>query len=293
MARCPTLCVACLLLLLPAARGDDARNPLDAAPSLHARLGDVKVHYKSIGKGTTALVLVHGLTADLNSWRHQVPALDGKVRLVLIDLPGHGRSDKPRIDYTMDLFARAIDAVLVDAGVTRAVLAGHSMGAPVVRQYYRRYPKKVAGLIAVDGRLQKWRASPEAIGKFIAQFEGPDYKAAVGRLIDAGLVTSTPEELRKHLKAVYPTAPQHVAVSALRGLQDPAIWKDDPIEVPVQALLAKGPQWTADYEKYLRKLAPGIDYRQMEGVGHFLMMEKPKEFNALLLAFLKKIEVVK
>jgi pimeloyl-ACP methyl ester carboxylesterase len=284
---------ACLLLVgCLAARGDEAANPLDSAPSHYAKFDKTKVHYKSLGKGDTALVLIHGWTADMNSWRYQVPAFDGKVRLILIDLPGHGKSDKPKTDYTMDYFAKAIDAVLTEAGVEKAVLAGHSMGTPVVRQYYRRFPKKVLGLVAVDGRLRKSDLPPETIRNLTEQFEGPNFKAVVGKFI-AGMVTKdTPEEVRRHLKA-YPSAPQHVAVSAMKGMLDPAIWKDDPIKVPVQAILADLPFWTPEYEKYVRKLAPGIDYRKMEDVGHFLMMEKPKEFNAILMEFLKKNGVVK
>ncbi len=284
---------ACLLLIVGLTAHGQEANPLDAAPSLYARFGKMKVHYKSLGKGNTALIFVHGWTADMTSWRYQVPAFDGKVRMVLVDLPGHGKSDKPEINYTMDLFARAVDAVLTEAGVEKAVLIGHSMGTPVVRQYYRLYPKKVIALVAVDGRLQKFDLPPERIKQFARQFDSPDFKKVVGKFIDGMLTKDTPEEVRKHLKAAYPAAPKHVAVSAMKAMMDPAIWKDDPIKVPAQAILAKGPQWTPAYEKYVRKLAPGIDYQTMDGVGHFLMMEKPKEFNALLMAFLKKNDVVK
>jgi pimeloyl-ACP methyl ester carboxylesterase len=58
--------------------------------------------------------------------------------------------------------------------------------------------------------------------------------------------------------------------------------------VPVQVIVAKRPSWAAEHEKYVRELAPGVDYRTMEGVGHFLMMEKPKEFNAILMEFLAR-----
>jgi pimeloyl-ACP methyl ester carboxylesterase len=290
----PHLGAACMLLIAGfAASADEPANTLDKAPSLFAKSGEMKIHYKSLGKGKTALVFVHGWTADMTSWRYQVPAFDGKVRMILVDLPGHGKSDKPELDYTMDVFARAVDDVLTEAGVEKVILAGHSMGTPVVRQYYRKYPKKVLGLIAVDGRLQRFNVPPELIKKIVTQFEGKDFKAAAGKFIDAMLTKDTPEEVRRHLKENYPTAPRHVALSAMKGMMDPSIWKDDPIEVPAQTIVAKGPNWTAEYEKHVRRLAPGIDYHTMDGVGHFLMMEKPKEFNALMMAFLKKNGVVK
>ena len=54
----------------------------------------MKVHYKVLGRGEPTLVLVHGWTCNLGFWSGQAP-LASSVRIVLIDLPGHGESDKP------------------------------------------------------------------------------------------------------------------------------------------------------------------------------------------------------
>src|SRR5262245_54992682 len=138
------------LLALPA-RAEPPAGLLDKAPSRFATSDGVRVHYKSLGEGKTALVLVHGWSCDHTLWREQAAEFAGKVRDVALDLPGHGRSDRPEVAYTIDRFARAVDAVLTDAGVKSAVLAGHSMGSPVVRHFYRLHPKKVKGLVIVDG----------------------------------------------------------------------------------------------------------------------------------------------
>ena len=70
-------------------------------------------------------------------------------------------------------------------------------------------------------------------------------------------------------------------------------WGDDEVKVPTMALMAKSPLWTDDYKAYAKKLAPGLDYREFDGVGHFLFMERPKEINAALAEFLKKQGVLK
>ena len=143
-----------LVLSVSWARGDAPADVLDKAPSRSARSGDLKVHYKSLGEGDTAIVFVHGWCCDHSVWRDQAAALDGKARLLFIDLPGYGKSDRPKADCTMDMFAKGIDAVLRDAGVEHAVLVGHSMGTPVVRQFYRLYPAKTKALVFVDGALR-------------------------------------------------------------------------------------------------------------------------------------------
>ncbi len=105
-----------------------------------ATLDGVRIHYTNYGAGEKALLLVHGWSSDETVWKKQAPELAKTMRVITVDLPGHGQSDQPEIDYTMDYYARALDAVLRDAGVKKAVLAGHSNGTPVVRQFYRRYP---------------------------------------------------------------------------------------------------------------------------------------------------------
>jgi len=61
----------------------------------------------------------------------------------------------------------------------------------------------------------------------------------------------------------------------------------------VLALLAKSPFWQPDTEQFLRTLAPDFELQWFEGVGHFLMMEKPKEFNEAVIAFLNKKALLK
>lgn len=280
-----------LLTLSPSAlvaqRGEPART-IDE-PSQFADLGKIRVHYKSLGNGNTALVFVHGWTCDLTFWRSQVPAFDGKTRILLIDLPGHGQSDKPKTDYTMDLFARAVDAVLQDAGVETAALVGHSMGVPVVRQFYRLFPKKTRALVAVDGAIRSAEGDVEAADKFSRSLAGPDFRETQAKAIDSFFTDQTPADVRKSVKAAMQSTPQHVAVSAMKGMGDPEIWKEDKIEVPLQVILARqGPFWSADYEKQSRQLVPQMDYRVMDDVGHFLMLERPKEFNEVLGGFLRK-----
>ena len=65
------------------------------------------------------------------------------------------------------------------------------------------------------------------------------------------------------------------------------------LDVPLLCVLAKSPFWSDDYEAFVRKLAPRVEYRVLDGVGHFLMMEKPKEFNDAVIAFLDKNALLK
>jgi pimeloyl-ACP methyl ester carboxylesterase len=275
-----------------AAPGEEPARAVDQAPSRFATLDGIRVHYQSLGHGDPALVFVHGWTCDLTFWRAQVPVFAGNTRILLLDLPGHGQSDKPTIEYTMDLVARAVDAVLQDARVDTAVLAGHSMGTPVIRQFYRLLPYKTRALVAVDGPLRAFDGHAGAFEPLIAPVSEPEYKKHQATLLDSMVTDKTPADVRQTVRATMQSAPRHVAVSAMKGMLDPALWTDEKIAVPLQVIMAKTPFWPADYEPYVRPLAPQVDYPVMDSVGHFLMLEEPGAFNELLAAFLRQERLV-
>lgn len=265
-------------------------DSLDAAPSRFAALDGAKVHYKSLGDPTskTAVVFVHGWSCDLTSWRAQVPAFEGKARLLLVDLPGHGKSDRPPVEYTMVRFADAVEAVMRDAGVERALLVGHSMGTPVIRQFARKYPQKTLGLVAVDGALRLPKMERAQLDAFISRFASPDFGKALNGFVESMFAPTTSEASKAAIRATTASATQHVAVSAMKNMFDPAGWSDDQVRVPLQVIVAKSPLWSADYFAFVKTLNPAVEIHEIEDSGHFVMIEKPAEVNALLLGFASK-----
>jgi len=259
--------------------------------SQFAKLDGARIHYKSFGKGKDALVLVHGWTCNLDNWRDQIPDFAKRNRVIALDLPGHGQSDKPEIAYTMDLFANAIDAVMRDAKVERAVIVGHSMGTPVARQFYRKYSQKTLGIVIVDGGLRPFGTKEMREG-FVAMFRAPTYKEA-GAQMFAQMMGKLPAPDQERIKTSFANTPQHVLVSAMESMNQDELYGPDKINVPVLAILAKSPFWQPDTEQFFRSLAPDFELQWFEGVGHFVMMEKPKEFNEAVIAFLNKKALLK
>jgi pimeloyl-ACP methyl ester carboxylesterase len=277
--------------LIVAASIADEKTP--TGESKFAMLDGAKIHYVNYGSGSDALVLIHGWTQNIDSWRDQIPDFAKRNRVIAIDLPGHGKSDKPEIKYSMDLFARAVDAVMQDAKVNRAVLVGHSMGTPIARQFYRKYPAKTLAIVIVDGPLRPF-GDKAMMDQMIASFRGPNYREALAQLFGGGMAGPTlPAEARARIKAASANTPQHVLVSAMEGMADPSIWGDDKINVPTLAFLAKSPFYPPNIEELNRGIAPNIEQSMWEGVGHWLMIDKPKEFNAAVVAFLDKHKLLK
>jgi len=107
------------------------------------------------------------------------------------------------------------------------------------------------------------------------------------------MAPTLPAEGKERVNASFANTPQYVVVSAMEGMNDDALYGPDKINVPVFAILAKSPFWPADTEEFLRGLAPDLELQWFEGVSHFLMMEKPKQFNDAVIAFLNKKNLLK
>jgi len=289
--RCLAL-FALLLISFSFTRADT--DILQKSPSHFATLKgtpDLKIHYKLLAadqnRTKPTLVFIHGWCCDLSVWHNQAAAFNGQINMLFIDLPGYGQSDHPRTDYTMDLFAKGINAAMEDAKVSEAILIGHSMGVPVVRQFYRLYPAKTKALILVDGALRPFTKDPAEAEKWVSRFQEDTFKETAPKML-AGMIPAENTALREHIqKLVENTIPQ-VAISSQRAMIDESIWKEDAVEVPTQAIMAQSRFWTEDYKDFVKKLVPNLDYREFEGVGHFLFMEKPDEINPAISEFLKK-----
>lgn len=256
-----------------------------------------RVHYESYGKGTDAVIFIHGWTCDLTFWRGQAPVYE-KHRSLLIDLPGHGRSDKPDVSYTQERFARAIDAVMRHAGVERAVLVGHSMGGPVAMTFLRLFPARVKAMVLVDAYLPQAPKDEASRDQQRKQMEGlaqrwraPGYRESATAMIESMFSEKTTPAQREEIRSKMLATPQHVMISAFEGML--ALEAPGPGEtyaVPAMAVMAEAPG-RAGNEAQLRTVFPNLrTYEGWQGSGHFLMMESPERFNRVLETFLAALK---
>jgi pimeloyl-ACP methyl ester carboxylesterase len=263
----------------------EATQARASSPMRLADLDGAKVAYLDTGRGRQTVVLIHGWASDHGVWRRQIDALSTSHRVLAVDLPGHGKSTEPAGDYSMDLFASGIAAVMDDAGVDRAFLVAHSNGVPAVRQFYRKYPGRTAGLVLVDGALRKMFEDSMVEG-FLSRFRGEEYRGHVAKIVDMMPPFELTDEQRTEIREMAVAQPQHAIVGGMHAAFDAAIWKEDPIDVPLLVVLAAQPAWTQEYESFVRQIAPQVDYRVLTGVSHFLMIERSGFFNEMLSEFL-------
>ena len=251
----------------------------------------VRVHYQNYGTGTEAVIFIHGWACNASLWHSNVSAFVPTGRVIVLDLPGHGHSDKPKAEYTQEYLARGVEAVLRNAGVSKAYVIAHSMGMSVARYFVQAHPEKVIALVNVDSRSLFYGESTDTGKAQRAQFaralRSPQAAQAWQERIERFFVPETPRAVRDEVRAKMPLTPAHVAVSAYEGLNRTRAWSRQPTSIPTLAIYAKPVPPLA--EQALRGMFTDLEYQEWEGTGHFLMLEKPKEFNESVLDFIGQL----
>ena len=287
---------AALLVLVGCAGSETISRPesFSAAESHFALLGTNRVHYLTAGSGRTVMVFVHGWSCNASFWREQLPAFADKARIILIDLPGHGQSDKPQTKYTMDFFARSVLAVLRHEHIHKAIFIGHSMGVPVICRVHAQAPDAVAALVDVDGALRTSKLSRDEAEQSIASWRTADYQEQMKKAVKAMFPIPGTEELRDRVMSEMLATPQYVIVGMAEGRWDTgqSAWELENVKVPLLVMNTRSPFYTPEYEAYARSLSARTDYRTFEGVGHFMMLEKPAMFNSALADMLHEFNLL-
>lgn len=120
-------------------------------PTERLRLGELGLCTIDAGPrdAGTPLLFVHGLSAWMQFWKHQLPALSADHRVLALDLPGFGASDSPDAPYTPPWFADVLRRLLDAKGIDRVDLVGHSMGGQIGLQLALDCPDRVRRLALV------------------------------------------------------------------------------------------------------------------------------------------------
>jgi pimeloyl-ACP methyl ester carboxylesterase len=124
-----------------------------AASYQQVELHGHRVSYQAAGSGDQVVVLLHGITSTAEAWREVMPRLAERYTVIAPDLIGHGRSAKPRGDYSLGAYAAGVRDLIAVLGYERGTVVGHSFGGGIAMQFAYLFPEYVdrMALIASGG----------------------------------------------------------------------------------------------------------------------------------------------
>jgi len=247
----------------------------------------VKIIYSVYGKGEPALVFVHGWCGSRGVWCNQLPYFAKKYRVIALDLGGHGASGCQRKVYTQEAFGQDVAAVVNASEADKVILIGHSMSGTVILEANRLLKGKVTGLVAID-TLENFERmiTPEEKRAYIEPMK-KDFVKNSGIFISSMFTKNADPDLVKRVVKNVSRSDPAIAISTIECYIDtPVIPLLADVNVPLWCLNAD--LWPSSPEinsKYLK------DYhlKIMPGVGHFLMVEAPDEFNRQLEDIIEQI----
>jgi pimeloyl-ACP methyl ester carboxylesterase len=275
------------------------------------RIRYVTVHgyrraYVMAGAGP-ALLLVHGIGDSSDTWRPVFDELARYHTVIAPDLLGHGRSEKPRADYTIAGFANGMRDLLAVLGVDRVTVVGHSLGGGVAAQFAYQFPERCERLVLVGsggvGRtvspLLRFAAVPGA--EVLMPFLGlPPVRAlsrsgaSLLRVLDTALGRDAVEIL-----AVFDALPDTQARRAiLRTLRSGVDWRGQVITMLDRAYLAEGMPtlivWgrhdaiiPLGHGRLAHAALPGSRLEIFDEAGHFPHHVDPERFARLVAEFMQ------
>ena len=257
-----------------------------------------------------AVLLIHGLASNAGFWRYNVPALEAAgMRVIVVDLPGYGKSAKPyAAPYGMAFYASTMDALLQKLQVGSVTVAGHSMGGQIAmtmvlqgsahaRRLLLLSPAGIERFGDGEGRWLKGAVTPEFV---IATPEDRIRTNLTGNFYDwrDDLEWMVEERVRMAKDPDFERFAYVVSRCVAAMVEEPVWQKLDRVDVPVLILAGEkdnlipnpylhGGTTRSVMEEGLAAL-PQARLRMIPSAGHMIQIEKPAEVNEEMIAFLRE-----
>ena len=282
-------------------------SDIDYGYQIKTALNDPKISYIDQGSGDKTIILVHGLASNAGFWRYNIPELAKHFRVIAVDLPGYGKSEKGDYSYTMSFYADQIKKLIDELQLKNVVYVGHSMGGQIGIKLAIKYPTLLNKLIL---------ASPAGFEEF-QRGEG-DWLRSVMTM--KGVKSTTEEGIRRNLamnfynwndkwewmveervrmrKAADFDEFAYTVVRCVNGMLDePTFNKLNLIKTPTLVVYGKydglipnpylNPGHTAEVFINGAKDIGNVQLVELEDAGHMIQIEKSDKFNQAVLNFLK------
>jgi len=279
-----------------------AYNQAMAVVNKYLKVGNIRARYLAAGESGPPLVLVHGLGASAEIWKDNIGALGEAYRVYAPDLVGFGHTDKPDISYSPFDFLAFLQDFVNALGFERVCMAGLSLGGGITLLYAIENPGRIDKLVLVDSAgLGKDMPIPMRLGSisFLSRWlkvSRPVLEGMMKRLvydpdvISTGLVDlyykllSQPDAMRTISRVLS-------SVASLAGAREDVLKlirdRLNAIQAPTLIVWGKEDRLLPlEHGIYGKSQIPGSKLFVFEQCGHIPNLEKPREFNEIVLKFL-------
>lgn len=239
------------------------------------RVGRYVIHAREYGAGESTLLLLHGLSGSSRWWSRNIPELATRYRLVVPDLIGFGRSRTHIRLPDFETLARLLRAWLEARDIPKVTLVGHSMGGQIGIHLAARNPERLERLVLIDAAGIPRILAPRMLLRFAAD-AGPLWRwgdPSFLPTIAGDALTAGPRALLRSLHNIL----QDDVRDLLPRIATPTliVWGERDQLVPMSHAIE------------LRESIPGARLVVLRGAAHNPMIDRPTDFNRILMRFLE------
>ncbi|HDR8185843.1 TPA: 2-succinyl-6-hydroxy-2,4-cyclohexadiene-1-carboxylate synthase [Bacillus thuringiensis] len=270
---------------------------------MNVTLQGVSYEYEVVGSGEP-LLLLHGFTGSMETWRSFVPSWREQFQVILVDIVGHGKTESPEdvTHYDIRNAALQVKELLDYLHIEKAHILGYSMGGRLAITMACLYPEYVrslllenctAGLEREEDRKERrekderlaQKIEREGIRSFVSMWENiPLFET------QKSLAKSVQEAVRKERLANNPKG----LANSLRGMGTGAqpSWWDELQNLKMPVLLMNGEHDKKFFRilKNTEKCVSGAKFVKIDGAGHAIHVEQPEKFDTIVKGFLKTMQ---
>lgn len=249
------------------------------------------LRYFEYGASSNTIVLVHGLGASAERWEHIIPYFRKNYRIIALDLPGFGLSDKPSINYTIDFFVRTLSEFIDKLGIQNSILIGSSLGGQIITELAIAKSKLINKMILVSpsGVVNY---SSLALDAYIGAAISPTQKNVKNAFLmmngqNKEVDFQTVDEFIKRINM--PNA-KKAFLSAIISNRGSKINCEKLASISVPSLVIWGehdPVIPKENANMFFSCIKNCQFVEMRGCGHTPFVEEPEKFSKIVLEFLE------
>lgn len=247
-----------------------------------------------------ALVLLHPTPTNHQFWLPMVDRLSAKLRIVLVDLRGHGRSTLGSGPMTMDTLADDVHAVLTAAKVERAHFAGCSIGSYLLYRYWAKYPSQMQSMAFLCGKPQPdSAANREKRQEWMELAQRPGGLSKFYDSMAATLLGVTAQQRHPELRRTARAMMDDVSLDAMLAIQQCLGSRPDSVPVltsiGVPVCVVAGGEDASSTPPEMRVIAdcvPQAEFHLLPDAGHYAPLEQPGAVGDILEKFFLRADSV-
>ena len=244
----------------------------------------VKLGYEESGSGDPPLLLVHGWSGNRWFMHEQAAHFAADHRVVSVDLRGHGESDAPEQEYTIDGFADDLAWMIGELGLDHPIVVGHSMGGTVVVQLAASRGNLLGGIVLLDPTAIE--PAPELVEAFAGAFARmqSDLNATRMAMLDRFFLPGHDASVREAVQEQAKLAPDRVAVNSFGNVTQ-SDRKTAAQQVTVPTLHIAAEPGNNQASTISRAIEHSVN-KKIDDAGHLFQLEVPDQVNAMIEEFI-------